>query len=301
MPDEQGKHRENVLIFGNPRAGSKSGKQIVDGVREELTKRGFSVTYSDEPGSLAQLVTDLSPLVISAGGDGTVDLVANSVPADTPITVLPLGTENLLAKYLGITNSPESVCDVVSNGELRQFDAGCANGRLFLLMFSCGFDAHVVRRLHDSRTGHIHHLSWAKPILASLTEYDFPKLKIQCETESGEWVEHQSHWVFVFNVPAYAAGLQIAPEADPTDGQFDVRMFRGGSLPRGLFHLGTVLFGQHGEWSDCHQQRATRVRIEADSAAPYQVDGDPGGDLPVEIEVLRQRISLVVPQGWKTK
>lgn len=294
------KRWQHVLIFGNPRAGSKSSAELVRAVRQRLEKQGVCVQYTDERQALAELLDQPGPrpLVVAAGGDGTVDFVANAIPADTPLTVMPLGTENLLAKYLGITSEPDSICQVITEGELKQFDAGKVNGRLFLIMFSCGFDADVVRRLHEHRSGHIRHLSYAKPILDSLWQYDYPVLRIRCQTKSGEWTQHQAHWAFVFNVPAYAAGLKIAPESDPMDGQFDVCMFSGGSLPRGLFHLGTVLLGQHGQWSDCHQQRATRVHIEAEGVVPYQVDGDPGGELPVEIEVLPQRISLIVPGDW---
>jgi diacylglycerol kinase family enzyme len=37
------------------------------------------------------------------------------------------------------------------------------------------------------------------------------------------------------------------------------------------------------------------LRIAADEDVPYQLDGDPGGMLPVEVEVLPGRVSLLVP------
>jgi diacylglycerol kinase (ATP) len=44
-----------------------------------------------------------------------------------------------------------------------------------------------------------------------------------------------------------------------------------------------------------------RLRIEAAGAAPYQLDGDPGGELPVEIRVLPRRLTLLVPRPWAVK
>ncbi|MGC4002636.1 MAG: diacylglycerol kinase family protein [Pirellulales bacterium] len=39
--------------------------------------------------------------VVAAGGDGTLNALVNRLPAETPFLMLPLGTENLVAKYLG--------------------------------------------------------------------------------------------------------------------------------------------------------------------------------------------------------
>jgi diacylglycerol kinase family enzyme len=38
--------------------------------------------------------------------------------------------------------------------------------------------------------------------------------------------------------------------------------------------------------------------VEADGAAPYQLDGDPGGDLPVEFSVLPGRLKMLVARPW---
>ena len=107
-------------------------------------------------------------VAIAAGGDGTVAELVNRTEPGTPISVYPLGTANLLATYLGITADPREMTRVVSDGATIQLDAGRANGRLFLLMVGCGFDADVVERLHRHRNGHIHYWSYAKPILESI-------------------------------------------------------------------------------------------------------------------------------------
>jgi len=40
------------------------------------------------------------------------------------------------------------------------------------------------------------------------------------------------------------------------------------------------------------------VRIESDESVDYQLDGDPGGQLPVEMRVLPARVSLIVTETW---
>jgi diacylglycerol kinase family enzyme len=83
-----------------------------------------------------------------------------------------------------------------------------------------------------------------------------------------------------------------------TDGLLDVCAFKEGSFWSGLRYLAGVLLGRHKAWSDCVSLRTRRLRIEADEPVPYQLDGDPGGYLPVEIHVLPERLSVLVSERW---
>jgi diacylglycerol kinase family enzyme len=307
--------QKRVLISLNPNAGARSGKTQIDNLRDRLAGRGFHVDTMTNIDQLAEaaaatLASGQLRAVISAGGDGTVALIANRTPQGTPIAVFPLGTENLLAKYLEVTASIDDMVETISAGKLLTLDAGEANGRLFLLMVGCGFDADVVRRLHSERTGHIHHLSYAKPILDSIWNYEYPELRVYCDTdaEAGENTDEadtraiSARWVFVGNLPRYAGGLRILPDADGNDGQLDLCTFKEGSIWNGLRYLSGVIMGQHQSWEDCTTKRAQFLRIESESSeVPFQMDGDPGGFLPVEIRVLPNRLTLLVPNGSATE
>jgi len=304
-----------VLISQNPKAGARSGRPAVDQLAVLLEQEGLQVEVITDIGGLSdraaeELATGDLRSVVAAGGDGTVALVANRTPPGTPICVLPLGTENLLSKYLGLSPDPDDAVRAICRGRTIRLDAGQANQRVFLLMVGCGFDAEVVRRLHSERHGHIHHFSYAKPILDSIRSYQYPEVRVVCDAVAstgapGSTEESQgthepqaaitARWVFVVNVPRYAGGLRIAPEAEGTDGLLDICTFKEGSFWNGLRYLSGVLLGQHQSWSDCVTVRTRRLRIESDEPVPYQLDGDPGGFLPLEIRVLPQRLTLLVP------
>ncbi len=64
----------------------------------------------------------------------------------------------------------------------------------------------------------------------------------------------------------------------------------------GLYYTAAVLTGAHRWLTDFAQRRVGRLRVTSDSKVPYQLDGDPGGFLPVDIEVLPKRLTLVVPK-----
>ena len=307
----------HVIISVNPRAGPRSGDETVEQLVDLLTRHRYAVEVQTDiekvaTRAAASFATGKLRTVVAAGGDGTAALVANRIPANAPLTVLPLGTENLLSKYVDIPQNARHVFQVIDKGGVVQLDAGRANGRLFLLMVGCGFDAEVVRRLHDERSGHIHQLSYVKPILESIRSYQYPELRIYCldgdstGNSAANTVQKQpdspapitAKWAFVINLPRYAAGLQFAPHAVGTDGLMDVCSFKEGSFLAGLWYLTGIVLGQHESWSDCVRQRCTRLRIESDGPVPYQLDGDPGGFLPVEIEILPSRLTLLVDEAW---
>ena len=47
--------------------------------------------------------------------------------------------------------------------------------------------------------------------------------------------------------------------------------------------------------ADFARRRSGRLRVTSESKVPYQLDGDPGGMLPLEIETVPSRLTLLVP------
>jgi YegS/Rv2252/BmrU family lipid kinase len=296
-----------VLIAVNPQAGNSDRRTIAHELARQLERLGFTVSIPTSIDELADLAAERLAggrlrAVVAAGGDGTVSLVANRTPPGTPLAILPLGTENLLARHLEAPADPEQLAQLISAGWAVALDAGQANGRLFTLMAGCGFDADVVHRLHAQRTGNIHHLSYAKPILDSIRNYQYPELRVRyapaesCESElTGEIA---ARWVFVVNLPRYAGGLNFAPQASGSDGLLDVCTFKEGSLWSGLVYLSGVMLGQHETMQDFARVQTRRLRIESSAPVSYQLDGDPGGELPVEIDCLPGRLTLLATPEW---
>jgi diacylglycerol kinase (ATP) len=320
----------DVLIAANPVAGSGKRWKAVEQLTAELQRRDFHARIIQ---SLDELERETAILlgegklrvVVAAGGDGTAAEVVNRTPPGTPVAIFPLGTANLLANYLGVEHDPVSVAEMIAEGHTQWLDAGQANGRLFLLMASVGFDAHVVHRLHAAREGHITPWSYAKPILQCIGSYKYPQLRVYCASANeltdsnaatdastfvGNSPEHRTsdnsnwlppihcRWAFVFNLPRYGGGLNFAPSANGLDGQLDLCTFERGGLLSGLQYLAAIVRGRHQSLSHFNGCQGERFRIEADGDVFYQLDGDIGGKLPLEIEVLPKRLRVLVSNQW---
>ncbi len=295
----------HVLIAANPKSGAASGQRQVAELREALVADGYAcdVHYSlEELRSSAMRLQTLGQLsaVVSAGGDGTAGALANLLPSHLPLLLFPLGTENLLAKHLGITGDVRQTRTILQAGHRTLLDVGSANGKLFLVMLSCGFDAEVVRQMHAVRTGHITRWSYAGPILTAMRGYSFPQLSFTATRQTS--LTSSAAWLFVFNVPRYAAGLEFCPQADPTDGLLDVCTFQRSGLLHGLGYLTRLWLGSHQRLRGFAHSLSQRLEIAAPTTrlgkplvVPFQIDGDPGGQLPLVVEVLPKRLTLLVP------
>jgi diacylglycerol kinase (ATP) len=235
--------------------------------------------------------------LVAAGGDGTVGDLANRFPG-LPLAVLPLGTENLLAGYLGIPSDGRFVAEMIAAGSTRAFDVGVVNGRRFTLMLTAGFDADIVHRVQARRTGHIRKWNYLQPIWESLRSYRYPKMRIS--VEGGDLPSDQplsGRLLVVANLPAYAMGLPLAASAEGSDGLLDLRVFRRRSAFQMVRYLYKVALRQHESLADVVCGRAQRVHITCDTPVPLQCDGDPAGFTPAEVTILPGALTLIVPKG----
>ena len=228
---------DRVAILFNPKAGPTDSRARVEHLAKLLDARGFTTalfTDLDEAASQANRWHAERRLRawIGVGGDGTAAELLNRADEGAPISFLPAGNSNLLAVYFKLSKAPETLCQTIAEGVVARVDAGEANGRLFSLMVGCGFDAEVVRRVHENRTGHINLGTYGKPILKSIRGYDFPQIRIQWD-ESVEAMPAEARWLLAFNLPCYGGGLRIAPEADGSDGLLDVCCLRRGPVLAG--------------------------------------------------------------------
>lgn len=288
----------------NRTAGAGRNGQVVAETAGLLESRGFRVRQVTSGSELASAIAPLVEerqlrAVLACGGDGTVGIALNYTPPGVPLGVFPAGTENLLAKYLRQRARPESVLALLTEGEVVHLDAGLADDRLFALMVSVGFDADIVHRVHSRRRGNITHLAYARPILEAIHAYSYPPFRVVWHGPQGAAGESTGKWLFAMNLPQYAQGLPISPGASGVDGLLDLSVFQRGHASSAVWYLWHLMRRRHHRLPSVSIQSCHSVRIESlgEVQAPYQLDGDPGGFLPVNLRVAPGRLTCVVAPG----
>jgi diacylglycerol kinase (ATP) len=220
-----------ITLIHNPKAGdAKHGKKQL---MAALAKAGHHATYQStkEPG-LKKALKEPTDLVLAAGGDGTAAKVAYGlVDSGIPLSVLPLGTANNLARALGFVASPEEIIARLEGGKKRAFDVGHAYGpwgaRYFFEAAGGGLLADYVRAAKKDRKKHpkIKKLSKEQELarhgaLLRRMLHDYParqwKIKIDGKDISGRYILWEA-----MNIHSVGPALYLAPRAAIRDGRFD--------------------------------------------------------------------------------
>jgi len=168
--------------------------------------------------------------IISVGGDGTLNEVANGffeegkpINPEAGLSVLPSGRGNDFAKGLGIRRKALSFSrnlwvDLVSMGE-----------RFFVNVMDLGLGGEIVSRLSQgTHSGVVYSLKLLREFFRYKPKYY--EVEVDGESFSGEFLT-----VAVANGSVFGGGMRIAPSASPSDGLLDVVAI--GSLSPGEFLL----------------------------------------------------------------
>ena len=302
IPDPSAKR---VLILANPYSGSGPNRRRVADLAEHLDDAGLSAEVVWERQRHAELLASHAdvPLrcIIAAGGDGSIGGILNAMRdadrLDVPFATLPVGNENLFARQFGFDrHRPDAIAAAIARGDTRPIDLGEADGRVFHLMASAGFDAEVVRRVDAWRTTptdgslkRVHRLKYAVPMLKAAAAYRHPRVTLEAD---GQTVE--GSLAFVFNLPQYGGNLLVCGRARPDDGLLDWVVYKpGGRLQLARFGA-MVLARRHTQSRAVACGRAARITLHHhDEPVPAQLDGDPSGDTPFTVNVLPGVLNLV--------
>lgn len=288
-----------ILVIANPVSGRGRGAKVTEKAAIRLRALGDEVEtlFTSKRGDAKEFAKRAKEFdrVVGVGGDGTMNEILNGLPEDPPpLGQVPVGTANVLAKTFGIPKSPRPSAGVIHAGRTTEVDVGLANGRKFLLMASAGFDAQVVYDFHKQRIGAIKMREYFTHSIKAIFNYQPPVLRV---TVDGEALP-QASFVLASNLPCYGGPLAFTRNAKVDDGALDVLVFHaGGKL--GVVRLFAEAFaGDPCAMPDANFRLAKSVKIEADAPLPWQVDGDPGEKLPLEIGLAPKRVRLLVPDSY---
>src|SRR5262249_39515208 len=204
---------------------------------------------------------------------------------------IPGGRGNDLARVLGIPPEPLESVGLLADGHERTIDVGEVNGRRFLCIASCGFDSDANRIANEARIVR-GNLVYADAALRALIAWRPASFTLELD---GETVENIGYSVAVANSKAYGGGMFIAPDADLSDGRFDVVLTGKGGKLHFLLNLPKVFKGKHVENEDVRVIRAPESSVEADRPfAVYQLC-EHLADLPSQHRILMVCLRVIAP------
>lgn len=221
------------MLLHNPGAGDG------DTSRTELLRllkaAGFKCSYSStKPLHWENIETADIDLLVLAGGDGTVRKIAGELlgrkvlDKKLPIGLLPFGTANNIAHTLGLPGSAAEIVKGWRTGNIKHFDVGRIDGldkpSFFLESLGYGLFPKLMHEMKSQEKDEIadpgKKLHTALHILYELILSSPAK---KCRLSIDE-MDHSGNFLLleVMNIRSIGPNLNLAPDADPGDGQFDV-------------------------------------------------------------------------------
>jgi len=179
-------------------------------------------TGSDIDALVRAAVNEHPPMLIAAGGDGTISTAAAALAGtDIPLGVLPFGTLNHFAKDLGIPLELEASVQNIIDGNLTAVDVAEVNGRVFINNSSLGLYPDMVRdrERQQSRLGRgkWHSFLWAS--LSVLRRFPFLVVRIELESTKEDFV---TPVVFIGNNEYEMQGFDIGARASLQGGVLSI-------------------------------------------------------------------------------
>jgi diacylglycerol kinase family enzyme len=296
-----------ITLIHNPKAGR--GKHDKKELMVALAKAGHHATYqSTKKNDYKKALKRPTDLVLVAGGDGTVGKVAcRLIDTGIPLSVLPLGTANNLARSLGFVASPEEIIARLQGGKKRAFDIGVVRGRwgtrYFIEAVGGGLFADYVRaaKAKGKKTKKIskeqemtRHVSLLHRVLHGYPAQRW-KIDINGENISGRYILWEA-----MNIRSVGPALYLASQAATKDGQLDFVCAREVDRSLLMEHLEARLAGKKHKFP-LPIRRFRQLRI-AWEGSTLHIDDEPWPrkkqkpKSPTEIEITVKPSALVILQ-----
>ena len=295
-----------MLVLYNGRAGSAPDADV-DALR---AYPGVDLVACEDPDDTIRAAADAAghDVVVAAGGDGTVHLVANglmeaggSADERPALGVLPLGTGNDFARTLGLPlgQSPGVAVEALRHAPTRTMDLirvshPDGEGRTQYAVNVCagGFSGAVDEILTDelkAAWGPLAYLVGAVKALPALDDYH---TRVAWDDGPAETVDVVN--VVVANGRTAGGGRPVAPRASPEDGLLDVVLIRAGSGVDFARIAARAAAGDYLDDADVVFNRVARVSVTSTPGMWFNVDGELRTNDPITFEAVPGALRVAV-------
>jgi YegS/Rv2252/BmrU family lipid kinase len=314
-PDVRSSVVLKVALIVNPTAASGAAGRAAPTVQRALERLGATVTLgaTREPGDATRLAREARSArldcTVVMGGDGTLNEVCQAYIdergqplAGPPLALVPSGTGGDFRKTLGLGTDLEANVEHLIRCEPRPLDLGILEAsahdgrsvtRAFVNITSFGLGGLTDRIVNAGPKWLGGKSAFFLGTLRALLAYQNAAVRVKVDGRI--WLESPVVNVALANGRFFGGGMQIAPEADPADGLFDVIAL--GDLTR----LQTVGLTQR-VYAGTHlgQPRIASTRgalVEAEALVPnaevlIDMDGETPGRLPLRARIAAGALSL---------
>lgn len=297
-------------IIVNPAAGAGKTRREWPRIKDLLVSSGFRFEHdiTEAPGHAIELAKSAVEkgfeMVVSVGGDGTINEIVNGLyEADgnghTTLGIVSTGTGSDYVRTLGTPRHYKQACACfleprkisVDLGIVEYNNDGHTKKRLFVNFAGMGFDAEIVRRTSQQFKAMGSMLSYLFGTLSTLVSYRNRDISVKID---GEETKMKVCTIIMNNGKYGGGGMFTAPDADLTDGFFDVLTIGDIGKLDFLRSIPMIYKGTHLAHPKVKMQKAREIEIESTRRMHLQADGELLGELPARFSVLHSALNVAI-------
>lgn len=292
-------------LIVNPLAGNMLEATIrLEQVTHYLLKYGVNVDVA-----LAQPTREAIPIakkavrngystVIAMGGDGTIGAVIRGIAgSDVHLGIIPAGTENDIARSLGIPEDLKKACSLIASDHTRDLDLGQVSTKdkkkfYFFMVTAIGLTATIYPDIKDVPHGDFSNFKDA--VMTFLQFKPNPKVYLTLDEESR--IEVETMLVTVANTPIIGVKNLVAPDASMEDGLLDIAVYPGFGKGELLSYFAKT--AQEGVTADgkIQRYRARKVKIKTSPKLDVAAEGILLGKGTAKIQILPRALRVIAPE-----
>jgi diacylglycerol kinase (ATP) len=298
-------------IIVNPAAGAGKTGRIWPRIMGLFKGHGirFEHDITEAPGHAIELAKAAAnngyDMVVSVGGDGTINEIVNGLYAsgnmkDSLLGIISTGTGSDYIRTAGVPRHYEDACRRFIEPKKRTVDLGSVeyakNGgreeRLFVNFAGMGFDAEIVRRTSQQFKTLGALPSYLMGTFATLVSYTNKKISLKVD---GVEEERKVCTVIMNNGKYGGGGMFTAPNANLDDGLLDVLIVGDLSKPDLLRSLPRIYKGTHLTHPKVNMKKAKQIEVKSLGGKMHlQADGELLGEVPAQFRILPAALNIIV-------
>ncbi|MBA4601948.1 diacylglycerol/lipid kinase family protein [Thermoactinomyces mirandus] len=285
----------------NAVSGNGRGQEVWAYIKRRLHELDldYQVRFTQSMGNATEIVNEVKHLpglkaIVAIGGDGTINEVGSGlIGTSVPMGIIPAGTGNDFALGHQIPFDPEYALKRILKHETYQVDTAKINNRYMISFGGTGFDALVADAVQLRR--------WQKQWFGRLT-YGIEALKIFRSftprqvtiTVDGVQYEYENVWLIaISNIPNYAGGIKICPQAQNNDGLLDLCCIQNLNSFQFLRLFPTAYSGKHVQHRSVVLHRGKEFTISPQHSFIAHVDGEILKETPITVKVVPRSLTVL--------
>ncbi|MDO4667364.1 MAG: diacylglycerol kinase family lipid kinase [Streptococcus sp.] len=300
-----GNQIKRARLIYNPTSGHEIIKKNIAEVLDVLEDIGYETSaYQTTPEFLsAQKEAERAAnagfdLIIAAGGDGTINEVVNGVAGletRPKLAFIPTGTTNDYARALKIPmGDPIAAARIIEKNQTIKMDIGRAYGeKYFINIAAAGTLSELTYSVPSEVKSRLGYFAYVAEGAKILPRSKFRKVRI--EHDHGVF-EGKVSLVFAALTNSIGGFEQLAPDAKLDDGNFTLIIVKTANLFEMLgLLIRAINGGQHVTDINVEYLKTNKLKLDVlDKKEPFMLnlDGEYGGDTPVELEVLPNHLEF---------